>query len=85
MSALKITAKKKELIMGFRSLAEAVILQSLEDMWNPLYREESKEFFKGNGFKIFAELADINSLKKYKIVHLAGGKRHGRTVRVLRA
>ena len=71
--------------MGFRSLAEAVILQSLEDMRNPLYREESREFFEGNGFKIFAELAELNSLKKYKIVHLAGGKTHGRTVRVLRA
>lgn len=70
--------------MGFRNLAEAVILQSLEDLWNPLYREESKEFFKGEGFKIYAEILDFNSLKKFKIIHLAGGRKYGRTVSVYR-
>ena len=68
--------------MGCRSLAEAVILQSLEDLWNPVYGNESKEFFEGDGFKIFAEIAGLTSLKKYKIVHLVGGKKHGRAIRV---
>ncbi|MBI4682748.1 MAG: hypothetical protein HY757_06570 [Nitrospirae bacterium] len=71
--------------MGCRSLAEAVILQSMEDLWSPYHREESKEFFKGEGFKIFAKIADLNSLKQLKITHISGGKNNDRTVRANRA
>ena len=71
--------------MGFRSLAEAVILQSLEDLWSPSYRKQSKEFFVGDGFKLYAEIAELTSLKKFKIIHLTGGNKHGGTVRVHRA
>ncbi len=67
--------------MGCKSLAEAVILQSMEDLWNPLYYEESKEFFKGDGFKIYAEIAELNSPKKDNLIHIAKGRIHVRTVR----
>ena len=76
-----IISLEKEITMGCRSLAEAVILQSIEDLWNPLHREESKEFFKGEGFKIYAEIADLNSLRNYKLLHITRGRKHAGTVR----
>ena len=71
--------------MGFRNLAEAVILQSLEDLCHPLYRTESKEFFEGDGYKICAEIAEITFYKKNKNNHIGGGRKHGRTTGVQRA
>ena len=58
--------------MSVRSLAEAVILQSLEDLWNPSYREESREFFEGSGFKMCAEIAGMDSMKQHKILYILG-------------
>ncbi len=63
---------------GYKSLAEAVILQSMEDLWNPSHRDESKVFFKGDGFKICAEIAGMNSIKQNKFLHLLGGNPHAR-------
>ncbi len=65
--------------MGYKSLAEAVILQSIEDLWSPSHKNESKNFFEGDGFKICAEIAGMNSLKQYKFLHLLGGKTHAGT------
>jgi len=65
--------------MGYKSLAEAVILQSMEDLWNPSHRDESKNFFEGDGFKICAEIAGMNSTKQYKFIHLLGGEPYVRT------
>ena len=70
----------KRLNRGFKSLAEAVILQSLEDLCNPQHRKESRDFFEGDGFKVFAEIADLHTLKKYKIIHLTGGRKYGRAI-----
>ncbi len=65
----------------YKNLAEAVILQSMEDLWHPSYKEESREFFEGDGFKICAEIAGLNSMKKFKCIHLMGGKTHVRTIK----
>ena len=69
-------------VMGYKSLAEAVILQSMEDLWNPSHRNESRNFFEGDGFKICAEIAGINSAKQYKVIHLLGGETHVRTSKI---
>ena len=71
--------------MGVRSLAEAIILQSLEDLSYPQYRDESREFFTGDGFKICGDIAELNSLKKLKIIHIAKGRKNVRTAGVHRA
>lgn len=60
--------------MSIKHLAEAVILQSLEDLWDPHYIEGSVEFFEGEGFKICADIAEINRFKQYKILHFLGGR-----------
>jgi len=71
--------------MGYRSLAEAVILQSLEDLSDPRHRAESREFFGGDGFKIYGDIAELTSFNKIKIIHLAKGGKNVRTTGVLRA
>jgi hypothetical protein len=60
-----------------RNLAEAVILQSLEDLWDPEYRGGSRDFFKGNGFRICADIAGLDSHKKIRFLHFIGGRRYG--------
>ena len=47
-----------------RSLAEAIILQSIEDLWNPLCRRGSLRFFKSDGFALCSEIAGISYIKQ---------------------
>ncbi|MDA8086767.1 MAG: hypothetical protein M0Z75_08720, partial [Nitrospiraceae bacterium] len=57
-----------------KSLAEAIILQSMEDFWSNAYRQESIEFFKGEGFKVCAEIAGMGHDEQSKVLEmLAGG------------
>lgn len=42
------------------TLSERIILQALEDLWDEDEREESVEFFRGEGFTLCAEIANIN-------------------------
>lgn len=67
--------------MGYKSLAEAVILQSVEDLWSQSHRDESKDFFEGDGFKICAEIAGMNSIKQLKFKYLLGGNTHVRRIK----
>lgn len=64
--------------MSFRNLAEAVILQSLEDLCTPEYREENVAFFRGDAFKIYADIAELNSFNKVKTMKLTGGTKYER-------
>ena len=68
--------------MGLQSLAEAVILQSLEDFWNLTYREQSIDFFKGEGFKVCSSIAKLDAIKQIEILCFLGGDRHGKSIRL---
>lgn len=46
--------------MKVEHLAEAIILQSIEDMWNEEHRDESITFFAGKDFRTCASLASID-------------------------
>ncbi len=71
--------------MGMKSLAEAVILQSLEDYWTLSFRDQSMMFFKGDGFKVCANIAGLDSTKQLEILCLLGGDENGNSVRFHRA
>src|SRR5512143_3025437 len=43
-----------------RRLAEAIILQSIEDLWNPVCKKGSLMFFQGDGFALCSEIAGIS-------------------------
>ena len=47
-----------------RSLAEAIILQSIEDLCNPVCRRGSLRFFKSDGFVLCSEIAGISYIKQ---------------------
>ncbi|UCG78058.1 MAG: hypothetical protein JSV21_10930 [Nitrospirota bacterium] len=56
-----------------RALAEAIILQAIEDLWEPTTRRGCLEFFKGEGFEICADIAEINSAKRIRMLQLLAG------------
>jgi hypothetical protein len=68
--------------MGLKNLAEAVILQSLEDFWSLAYRQQSMDFFKGEGFKICSSIAELDAMKQIEILCFLGGEHHGKSVRL---
>jgi hypothetical protein len=68
--------------MGLKSMAEAVILQSLEDFWNRTYRKQSMDFFKGEGFEICSDIAQIDAIKQIEILCFLGGDSDGKSVRL---
>lgn len=62
-----------------RILAEAVILQSIEDLWNPVCKRGSLVFFQGDGFILCSELAGISYVKQLVMLRMiadAGQKHH---------
>ncbi|RJQ23269.1 MAG: hypothetical protein C4560_00945 [Nitrospiraceae bacterium] len=65
-----------------KGLAEAIILQSLEDLCTQPHRKESRKFFGKNGFRTCAEIAGIDTVEQFKILHLLGGRKNGRNSRV---
>lgn len=68
--------------MGLKSLAEAVILQSLEDFWSLTHRKQSIDFFKGEGFKVCSTIAEIDAIKQIEILCFLGGDSYGKSVRL---
>ncbi|MBI5740174.1 MAG: hypothetical protein HZA16_05570 [Nitrospirae bacterium] len=65
-----------------KNLAEAIILQSMEDLWPSERKSDSRKFFRGKGFKICADIAELNTLEQFKVLHLIGGKGNGRNTRL---
>jgi len=53
-----------------RKLAEAIILQAIEDLWSPVHRKESIEFFTGEGFAICARIVGLGLYQKLRLIQL---------------
>jgi hypothetical protein len=56
--------------MSVKSLAETVILQSLEDLFSDEDRKESIRFFRGQGFILSADIAGLGSSERQKILDI---------------
>jgi hypothetical protein len=56
--------------MGLKSLAEGIILQSIEDLWNSEHNGESLDFFSGGEFRACAEMAGMSLLEQVKILRM---------------
>lgn len=54
------------------NLAEAIILQSIEDLWGPIHKKESIDFFKGEGFRLAAEMAEMSAVDKRRLLLILG-------------
>lgn len=53
-----------------RNIAEAIILQAVEDLWSPVHRKESIEFFTGEGFVICSKLVGMGLFEKLRLIQL---------------
>jgi hypothetical protein len=63
---------------GFlKPLAESVILQAMEDLLSNRNRDESIEFFKGNGFSVYANIAEMRPHEKNILMRLITGSLTG--------
>jgi hypothetical protein len=56
--------------MGVKGLAEGIIMQSIEDLWNENLRDECVAFFKGKEFSICAEIAGMGLADQVKVLSL---------------
>jgi len=87
---IKPSVKKKAPGEQMRGLADAILLQSLEDLWIDEERSNSIDFFSGEGFRICSEIAGMSSDDKVKLLNMVediiyqnSGK--GKKVRGIRA
>ena len=51
-----------------KNLAEAIIVQSVEDLWSPLHRKESTDFFTGEGFRLASEMAGMSAVDRLRLL-----------------
>jgi hypothetical protein len=68
--------------MRVSHLAEAIILQSIQDLWDEEHRQSCVEFFTGEDFRTCAALAGMSTSDQIKIFNMFGGimKGAGRSV-----
>ena len=62
--------------MAVKNVAEAVILQSIEDLWDKKWKEESVSFFNGEAFNACAEIAGLTASDRKKLLAMIGGLIH---------
>jgi hypothetical protein len=63
-------APKKRDAVRLKALAEAVILQAVEDLWSSAHSKESVEFFQGEGFRYCADLAGMRIVERLKLIRM---------------
>jgi|WetSurMetagenome_2_1015567.scaffolds.fasta_scaffold497038_2 hypothetical protein len=56
--------------MAIKYLAEAIILQSIEDLWNRQQEKDCVAFFEGEGFHLCAGMAGINMFYRRRLLKL---------------
>ncbi len=64
------TVNKKTPHAQIKGLAEAILLQSLEDLWIDEERSNCIDFFTGEGFRLCSEIAGMSSNDKEKILDM---------------
>lgn len=67
-SAISVSGQKAK--NRIKALAEAVILQSIEDLFDPLQRGKCIDFFKGEDFRLCAEIAGLSALDQIRIIRM---------------
>jgi hypothetical protein len=59
--------------MRISHLAEAIILQSIQDLWDKGHRKGCIEFFTGEDFRTCAALAGMSTSDQIKILNMFSG------------
>ncbi len=71
-STVKSSGKKKSPGAQIKGLAEAILLQSMEDLWIDEERSGCIDFFSGEGFRLCSEIAGMSPDGKVKILNMVG-------------
>ncbi len=71
-SSTKTRLKKKSPRSQIRGLAEAILLQSMEDLWIDEERSDCIDFFSGEGFRICSGIAGMSSDDEVKVLNMVG-------------
>ena len=67
---IKNDVKQKTPAARIKGLADAILLQSIEDLWTEVERSNCIDFFSGEGFRICSEIAGMSSDEKVKILNM---------------
>ncbi len=67
---IRTCVKKKARGPQIKGLAEAILLQSMEDLWIDKERSDCMDFFIGEGFHVCSEIAGMSSDDKVKILNI---------------
>ena len=67
-----------------RILAEAIILQSIEDLWHPVCKRGSLRFFEGDGFVLCSEIAGISYIKRLSMLRMLSNASQKKNLRNMR-
>jgi hypothetical protein len=72
MNSQNLSGDKGNFVMVLRKLAESIILQAIEDLWNNKKNEcrSSFAFFLGKGFHICSDLAGITAVDRRTLFSL---------------
>ncbi|MBI5204013.1 MAG: hypothetical protein HZA11_03755 [Nitrospirae bacterium] len=57
--------------MSAKTLAEAIMLQTMEDLWDKNERADAVRFFDGEGFSACAEIAGMNFFEQIRLYNMA--------------
>jgi hypothetical protein len=60
----------KTLGQQVKEIAEAMMLQAIEDIWLPGKKRESPEFFGGNGFTDCADIIGMSLYERQRVLQL---------------
>jgi len=61
-----------------RNLAEAIILQSVEDLWDAKQKSDCLTFFRGESFGICAEIAGMTEHEQAMMLQLVSASAQGK-------
>ena len=56
--------------MRLKNLAEAIIAQSMEDLWSPIHKRESIDFFMGESFRLTSQMAGMTAVDRLRLLLL---------------
>jgi hypothetical protein len=65
-----VSVVQKTELRGMRSLAEAVILQSMSDLSDKNHCQDCRRFFRGEGFTLWAQIAELGPLDQLRVLQM---------------
>ena len=62
--------QKMEDAMNVKNIAELIMLQCVEDLWDVREERDSRKFFQGKRFQLCAEIANMSQHDQSQLLHM---------------